>query len=142
MPKKSNALAVRGRAVEVLAPLHATQSIEAAVRKMVDEKIAEMMGGGDAIFKPFFRTRAIEDAIRKEQTVVQQRKWRYYFEKWGCLICGSKAAAYNSLGMCATCHARTAHRLATCMRRAEAERPDSPAVRDLQDVAKDAVKRR
>jgi hypothetical protein len=110
MPKKTKALAVRN--VEVLPPAPKIPDARAAIEQLVEQKIAEIMGSGDAIFEPFFRSKEICREIRRLETVPMQRKWTYYFENFGCLICQKKDRPHVSLGMCNTCHARTAQRLA------------------------------
>ena len=145
MPKKTKALAVRE--VEVLGPAREIPDARAAIEQLVEQKIAEMMGSGDAIFEPFFRTKQIADEIKRLETVPMQRKWTRYFEEYGCLICESKEVPHRSLGMCANCHHRTAMRLARILGFTEGKLPmnrkwQPDGARDLQDVAKDALKRR
>jgi hypothetical protein len=145
MAKKSKALAIRSQAVEVLPPGSSSPigGHDRALERMIEQKIAEMMGGSrDGILQPFFQSNAIADAIRKLQTVPQQRKWHYYFEEWGCLICAKKDGQYTSLGMCKACYHRTLHRLQAILKRADAERPEPEPVRDLQDVARKALTRK
>jgi hypothetical protein len=140
MAKKSKALAIRSQAVEVL-PASPGRGRDPALERMIEQKIAEMMDDSqDGIFQPFFQSKAIEQEIRKLQTVPQKRKWHYYFEDWGCLICESKDRRPKSLGMCATCFDRVRQRLAASLRRAEAERPEQAPLRDLQDVAREALR--
>jgi hypothetical protein len=137
MPKKTKSLTVRNT-IEVLGP--ATPDMNKALERMVERKLAEMMGDKtDGIFEPFFQTQAITSAIKKMETVIQQRKWHYYFEEWGCLICKSKEQGHKTLGMCPPCYSRTQKRLAIILRQAEEKRPATP-VRDLQDVARKALK--
>ena len=88
MPKKTKALAVRK--VEVLRPAAKIPDARAAIEHLVEQKISEIMGSGDAIFEPFFRTKEISREIRRLETVPMQRKWTNYFEEWGCLICEKK----------------------------------------------------
>jgi transposase len=49
---------------------------------------------------------------------------------------------YASLGMCYPCHARVRDRFASILRDAETERPKPAPVRDLQDVARNALTRK
>ena len=107
---------------------------------MVERKLAEMMGDSqDGIFEPFFQAKAIMHAIKKLETIPQQRKWHYYFEEWGCLICESKKERHHSLGMCGNVTNRTAMRLQRILRRASDDRPEPAPARDLQDVARAAL---
>jgi len=139
MAKKSKALAVPSEAVEVLPGRVASR--DPALERMIEQKLAEMMGSSQhGIFEPFFQSKAIADAIRKLETVPQQRKWHIYFAEWGCLICGRQDRRYSGLGMCSACYRRTLSRLQDIVRRAEAERPEQAPLRDLQDVAREALR--
>jgi hypothetical protein len=135
--KKTELLAVQNK-IEVLGPVE--PDMNKALERMVERKLAEMMGDSrDGIFEPFFQAKAIMHAIRKLETIPQQRKWQYYFEEWGCLRCARKDVRHESLGMCVACHARIYQRLANILRRASDDRP-SPPVRNLQDVAQEALR--
>ena len=141
MPKKSKSLTVRGE-IEILNPVEPVPNLKAALERMVEQKIAEMMGNSqDGIFEPFFQAKAITHAIRKLETIPQQRKWHYYFEEWGCLICGSRKPGHRSLGMCSNCHHRTTIRLQRILRHASEDRPEQAPARDLQDVARKALRK-
>jgi hypothetical protein len=134
-------MAKKSKAIEVLKPIHPVPNVRAQLDAYIEQKMAEIMGAKtDGIFEPFFQSKAIENEIRKRQTVPQQRKWHYYFEEWGCLVCESKDRMHKSLGMCTTCFGRIKQRLAASLRRAEAERPEPEPVRDLQDVARKALR--
>ena len=140
MTKKNKSLTVRGE-IEILNPVQpAAPNLNAALERMVERKLVEMMGDSqDGIFEPFFQARAIMHAIKKLETIPQQRKWHYYFEEWGCLICGSQKQSHHSLGMCGSCHQRTAMRLQRILRRASDDKPEQAPARDLQDVARAAL---
>jgi hypothetical protein len=138
MPKKTKSLAVRDK-IEVLGPTQ--PDTKGALERMVERKIAEMMGDSqDGIFEPFFQTQAIATAIRKLETVPQQRKWHYYFEEWGCMICQSKNERHRTLGMCGACYGRINGRLVDILRRASDERSEQRPARDLQEVARKALR--
>lgn len=138
MAAKSKLLAVRDK-IEVLRPVE--PDMNNALERMVERKLAEMMGDSqNGIFEPFFQAKAIAHAIRKLETVPQQRKWQGYFAKWGCLICARTNVKHNALGMCIACHQRTHARLADVLGSASDERPEQQPVRDLQDVARQALR--
>jgi hypothetical protein len=143
MRKKPKSLAVR-ETVEVLKPTREVPDMRAELEQLVEQKIAEMMGDkSDGIFEPFFTSRAIVAAIRKRETVLQQRKWIYYFKDWGCMLCKKKKKGHRALGMCAACYNRIARRLYLTMHRAARENPTTvPGFRDLGDVARAALRRR
>jgi hypothetical protein len=87
------------------------------IAQAVEQKIAEAISGSDAIFQPFFQRKDIADAIRRMQTVSEQQKWGHYFEKWGCLVCGTKDTIHGSVGMCENCHHLVFLRLQTILRK-------------------------
>jgi hypothetical protein len=139
MSKKTKSLAVRNT-IEVLGPAEPDTD---ALERMVERKLAEMMGDSqNGIFEPFFQARAIANAIRALETIPQRLKWHHYFEEWGCLACQSKTKGHLSLGMCAACYHKIFTRLAAILRRASDDRPEPPPARDLQDVARKALKSR
>ncbi len=49
--------------------------------QLIEEKVAEAMGGPDAIFQPFFATKRMMTEIRKLQSVPEQNKFIQYFER-------------------------------------------------------------
>jgi hypothetical protein len=136
MPKKTKSFAVP--TVEVLSP--AEPDIKGALERMVERKIAEMKGDSQRTFEPFFQAKAIMHAIRKLETIPQQRKWQYYFEEWDCLPCQSRKKGHHSLGMCAACHHKIFTGLAAILRRTSADRPEQRQARDLQDVARESLR--
>src|SRR5579872_617974 len=92
-------------------PQDQAAELKRMVDRMVEEKLAAATTGGDAVFQPFFQPYEISNAISRTQTVTEQQKWTYYFEKWGCLVCQCKDNRYGALGMCGPCHMRVASRL-------------------------------
>jgi hypothetical protein len=138
MPKKNNV-------TEVLRPADPAMNVRAQLEQFIEQKVAEMMGDKtDGIFEPFFQTQAITTAIRKMETVTQQRKWHNYFEEWGCLVCGKKDLPHRTLGMCAACYHRTLSRLQDILRFTEGEeRPDAPRFTPdrLTELASGAVRK-
>jgi hypothetical protein len=142
-PKKTTSFVVR-ETVELLEPTRTVPNMSEALGKLVEQKIAEMMTGGeDSIFEPFFRAQAIAQAIKRQETVPQQNKWIYFFEDWGCMVCGRKNRQHSALGMCGTCYSRIAQRLKSSLRRAEADKPGAvQVVRDLTDLARASLRRR
>jgi hypothetical protein len=44
-------------------------------------------------------------------SVFHIRKFALYFEKWGCLVCGTKEQAHDTHAMCHNCSLRFTHRL-------------------------------
>jgi ribosomal protein S14 len=143
VPTKNNRAIVRA---EVLEPEQSApaRSAPVDVRKMLDEivrqKVAEIMADEkSAILEPFMQGKRVSIEIRKQQDVVQQRKWSYFWEEWGCLICEQKDAGYGSVGMCRTCFARTAGRMKLTLEHVYANRPAYERLRDLAEVAREAL---
>lgn len=138
MSKKNSKAIVRA---EVLPPM---QSAPVDVRKMIDElvsqRVAEIMADEkSAILEPFMQGKRVSIAIRKQQDVVQLKKWRYYWDKWACLICGKKDAGHWNLGMCAKCFGLVSQRMKAILDQAYAERPTFSQPRDLAEVAQEAL---
>jgi hypothetical protein len=80
---------------------------ETELQRLVQQKVAEIMAERDAvIFEPFFRSRQIAYELKRLQTVTEQRKWKVYFERYGCLICETKKRIHAGNGMCNRCHVR------------------------------------
>lgn len=131
MPKDSNAIVPTK--TELLPPQQATA--EEIFRKMVAERVDEIMADKRASeFAPFHETSEVAEAVRKVQTVTERRKWGYYFEEFGCLVCGTKATKHRSTGMCAQCFNRIRQRL-YAIRRKLAEQLSEPEVTVKEAVA-------
>lgn len=93
--------------------------LKRAMMQLVDERVAEITGGPTAIFEPFFQTKRLMTEIRRQQSVAEQNKFAYYYDKWGCMAgCGrTKAEALHSaLGMCNECYRRINERLKSIVR--------------------------
>jgi hypothetical protein len=163
MPEIEKAsLPIRSSFAEVLPMPPARDVLDTRLRELIEQKLAEMMGGDAGLFEPFFQPKKIADEIRKLQTVPQQRKWQHYFLEFGCLICRKKNRAHTSNGMCSACRRRTDARLRAILRTTEKERPTSPPftpdrmtdlalsalakstplIRDLTEIAQSALRRR
>lgn len=118
----------------------AALSVTEMIAKIVEQKVAEALGNDStAIFQPFMQSRQVSSEIRKNQTVPEQEKWSYYFEEWGCLVCGEKDPGHESLGMCKKCLERTRHRMIAALRRAHADRPKQDEPQDLEALAQQAL---
>jgi hypothetical protein len=115
---------------------------ETMLNDLIQRKVAEVLASNQsAIFEPFFQTKSITTQLRKLQSVIEQRKWSFYFEDHGCLICNTTDVPHASLGMCLSCLRRTRHRLEVSMRKRDAEarraEPYKPArLEPLEQVRK------
>jgi len=113
--------------------------LQEIVARMVDQRIAEAQPQ-DGIFQPFFQPREIANRIRDKQTVTEQNKWAYYFAEWGCLVCGTKEAIHNSVGMCEPCNNRTKMRLRAIIRKHTPANPSMPDFTDTVRLAREALR--
>jgi hypothetical protein len=110
------------------------------VEQLVQEKVAEATQGRDALLQPWFQSREVTNEIKRRQMVHEQRKFSYYFEDWGCLVCETREAAHFSLGMCQRCYQRTAQRLrATLRNHAPAPDQPQPTFMDTVELAREAL---
>jgi|ERR1700693_1507361 len=101
---------------------------------------AEIVSDADSsILEPFFQSKRRSYEIRRQQDVVQQRKFRAYFDDWSCMVCGKEDAGYGSHGMCKTCYGRVDQRMRVTLGRVYAARPTFDKPRDLIAVAQEAL---
>lgn len=85
---------------------------EADLERLIQQKVAEALENQAAILEPWFGTsRALAAAIRRHQSIFHKRKFALYFEKWGCLACGTKERAHVTHAMCQKCLGRFVQRL-------------------------------
>jgi hypothetical protein len=78
---------------------------------LIQKRVAEAQASQGAILEPWFQSQAVGAEIRRHQSIFHKRKFALYFEKWGCLVCGTKKKDHVSHGMCHTCHLRFFYRL-------------------------------
>ncbi len=72
----------------------------------------------DEVFlQPWFLDPEHAAAIRSVVPDHFVHKMRFYFEDWGCLVCGSRKRRYGSNGMCHICITRILKRLVGSMKR-------------------------
>lgn len=74
--------------------------------------------------QPWFASNDVASAIRRIVPEHVFHKMRYYFEDWGCLVCGTKNRAYESNGMCTKCAKRTWKRLFASLERRGVRLPE------------------
>lgn len=113
------------------------QALKQALGQLIEEKVAEAMGGKDAIFHPFFQTKRLTTEIRRQQSVAEQAKFSHYYERWGCLAgCGAtrETATHAGLGMCHACYRRIASRLKELVR--EHTPKEEPSFIDAVELAR------
>jgi hypothetical protein len=85
---------------------------EADLDRLIQQKVAEALANQKAILEPWFQTsRALAAAIRRHQSMFHKRKFALYFEKWGCLVCSTKARSHDTHAMCQRCLDKFVQRL-------------------------------
>jgi hypothetical protein len=70
----------------------------------------------ELLFQPWFLPKHITYKIHGLMPPQYWKKMRYYFEDWGCIVCGSEGR-YHSNGMCVRCYVKTSRRLSQSIRR-------------------------
>jgi hypothetical protein len=77
------------------------------VEEMVARQVAEMLTKSEtAIFEPFFRNRQVAYALRRLQSIPEQRVHSVRYEQGGCMVCTRSDTAHGGLGMCTRCYSR------------------------------------
>jgi len=64
----------------------------------------------DVLLQPWFLPKRIADAIRGMVPAGFFNKMRYFFDDYGCMICGQESA-YHSNGMCLHCYQKVLRRI-------------------------------
>jgi hypothetical protein len=141
MPKKSKSgteIVPFGH-VEVNAAMQV--DLKSMVSRMIEEGVKEALSSQGAEFQPFFGSKEIAYEIKRKQSVHEQHKFTYFFEDWGCMICGTRKAPHCSLGMCGRCFNRTGLRIRDSLRKRNKppKDPAQPSFMDLVRMAKDAL---
>jgi len=83
----------------------------ATLDALIQKRVAEAQASQSAILEPWFQSYAVAQELRRHQSMFHKRKFSLYFEKWGCLVCGTKEKAHHSDGMCNGCFIRFVFRL-------------------------------
>lgn len=76
----------------------------------------------DVLLQPWFLPKRIADAIRAMVPVSYRSRMRYYFEDYGCMICGCESL-YHSNGMCLPCFNKVLSRIKKSMARRSPSKP-------------------
>lgn len=126
---------------QLLPPESRTPASEASLlERLVDEKVSEIMANREnLLLRPFFDTKRVSDEIRRIQTVPERLKWAVSFERYGCLICETRDVPHCALGMCETCHGRTASRMRAIVAEGMRSGLRERFTGDLESVAKKAL---
>jgi hypothetical protein len=140
--KKSESATVRAEVLPMKVRTTSLEQAEQMLDEIVQRKVAEALGGDSSILQPFMQTRAVRNQIRKNQNVIENKKFALYFADWGCLVCGDKNSAHCGLAMCPRCYRCATSRMTSTLRKANAERqPDDGQALDLVEIAQKSVLR-
>ena len=60
-------------------PVEQAAEFQRTIEWLVEQKVAEITCGADAIFQPFLQSKRIATAIKRLQTVDEQQKYAHYF---------------------------------------------------------------
>jgi hypothetical protein len=75
-----------------------------ALDRLIQKRVAEAQASQGAILEPWFQTsRALAAEIRRHASMFHKKKFALYYDKWGCLVCGTKEKAHDNHGMCHNC---------------------------------------
>lgn len=77
----------------------------------------------DILLQPWFLPKRVADAIRGIVPAAFHSKMRYYFEDYGCMICGQETI-HHSNGMCHTCYRKVLSRVRSSVKRRACRKPD------------------
>lgn len=111
--------------------------LERLVRQRVDEILASRE---DLLLRPFFDSKRVSSELRNLQTMPERRKWANYFERHGCLVCETRDVPHCALGMCETCHGRTASRLRAILAEDARAQESAKFASNLESTAHRAVR--
>ena len=116
----------RNRKSKILVPvvvdapvLSVGQSLEQLIERKVQEALQQQDG---LLLEPWFRTAKEAHAIRRLQYVPEQKKCSMFFDKHGCLRCGTKKRIHQANGMCNACNLYVRIRLKKIIRELSKER--------------------
>jgi hypothetical protein len=82
------------------------------------------------LLQPWFLPQRVAFAIHGLVPADYWRKWRNFFDDYGCVICGSESR-YHSNGMCIICFNRTRKKLARSVKRRLKAEPKRPLALEL-----------
>ena len=119
-------------ALSPIGPKEPSAELKAYLESMVRQRVDEILTASGIEMESDFRPREIAKVSRQSQNVFERQKWALYFEKWGCRMCGKKAAAHGSTGHCGTCVMRVQNRLKQLKLEYERTHPESEIERNIE----------
>jgi len=121
----------------VLVPRPTAESIQAAIDRMVRERVDAILAEhGAALLEPDFQSKEVSYEIQRRQTVFERRRWSLYFEKWGCRRCDRKDVGHAGGGYCDRCHSLFFGRLVRIKREFDAANPDKEIQKDIDRLTR------
>ncbi len=124
MPRKKKPVVEIVRVVPLLPPVASPPSPQELLERLIAQKVAEALAErDDFLFEPHFRERRVSYELRRLMTVPERKKWTVYFDRWGCLKCGTKRAVHAANGYCPTCRSKVVYRLKQILKELRGERP-------------------
>jgi hypothetical protein len=93
----------------ILSPAMQSQTLVdlATIEKLVARQVAETFSKSETgAFEPFFRNRQVAYALRRLQSIPEQRVHALRYERYGCMICGKSDRIHGGLGMDTRCYCR------------------------------------
>jgi len=103
-----------------------SQESWAVLDDLVKQKVAEVLAHReDFLFEPHFQERRVSFELRRLMTVPELKKWSRYYDRWGCLRCGTKRRPHASHGYCQPCKSCIWYRLKTILKELSRERSSS-----------------
>lgn len=70
----------------------------------------------DAAWQPWFLPKEVSQKIVQIVPPGYRKRFRHYFDDFGCMGCGRKDVPYRSLGFCETCHSKVTVRMRRSMK--------------------------
>jgi hypothetical protein len=89
-----------------------TPGMEAEIRRLAVEMAAQIVAQKEQfLFEPFFRSRQVAYELKRLQNVPEQRTWKIYYARFGCMVCETTERIHGGCGMCSTCYCNNLQRL-------------------------------
>jgi hypothetical protein len=88
------------RAEIILSPAMQSQTVvdRTTIEDLVKRQVAEMLTKSEtAIFEPFFRNRQVVYALRRLQSIPEQRVHAVRYEQGGCMVCKRSDTGHGGL---------------------------------------------
>jgi len=89
-----------------------TPGMEAEIRRLAVEMAVQIVAQKEQfLFEPFFRSRQVAYELKRLQNVSEQRTWKIYYVRFGCMVCETTERIHGGCGMCCRCYSNNLGRL-------------------------------